>query len=210
MKLLIYCFLKHLCVITKTCAAWKNHVKSDDLVYDKFRKQLGCNSEGYYETNLIWKESHSLLSDNKYGSIGRLNNLVKNLRRTNKLEAYDSIIQEQRANEITEKVKVEEVNKTVSERVLYLPHRPVIRESAETTKIRTVYNASAKACQTSTSLNECLEKGSPLQNRLWDILRRSRFRPTLPCGDIEKGFLQIRIRESQRDALRFHWLVILI
>ena len=97
----------------------ENHVKSDDHVCDKFRKQLGRNSEGYLETNLIWKESHSLLSDNKYGSIGRLNNLVKNLRRTNKLEAYDSIIQEQRANEIIEKVKVE-VSETVRERVFYL------------------------------------------------------------------------------------------
>ena len=48
----------------------ENHVKPDDLVYDKFRKQLGHNSEGYYETNLIWKESQSLLSDNKYGSVG--------------------------------------------------------------------------------------------------------------------------------------------
>ena len=97
----------------------ENHVKSDDHVCDKFRKQLGRNSEGYLETNLIWKESHSLLSDNKYGSIGRLNNLVKNLRHTNKLETYNSIIQEQRANEIIEKVKVE-VSETVSERVFYL------------------------------------------------------------------------------------------
>ena len=98
------------------------------------------------------------------------------------------------------------MNDTVSERVFYLPHRPVIRESAETTIIRIVYNASAKACQTSTTLNECLETGLPLQNRLWDILIRSRFRPTLLCGDIEKAFMQIRIRESQRDALRFHWV----
>ena len=48
-----------------------HHVKSDDLVYDKFRKQLERNSNGYYETNLIWKESHSPLSDEKYESIGR-------------------------------------------------------------------------------------------------------------------------------------------
>ena len=109
-------------------------------MYDKFRKQLRRNSEGYYETNLVWKESHSLLSDNKYGSIGRLNNLVKTLRRSNKLEAYDTIIQEQRANEIIDKVKVEEVN----ERVFYLLHRPVIRESGETTKIRIAYDASVK------------------------------------------------------------------
>ena len=69
-------------------------------MYDQFHKQWGRKSEVYYETNLILKESNSLLSDKKYGSIGRLNNLVKNLSRTNKLEAHDSIIQEQRANEV--------------------------------------------------------------------------------------------------------------
>ena len=26
------------------------------------------------------------------------------------------------------------------------------------------------------------------------------------CADIEKAFLQIRIRESERDCLRFHWV----
>ena len=97
------------------------------------------------------------------------------------------------------------MNETVTEKVFYLPHRAVIRESAETPKIRIVYDASAKAGQTSTSLNVCLEAGPPLQNRLWDILIRSRFRPILLCSDIEKALLQIRIRESQRDALKFHW-----
>ena len=59
---------------------------------------------------------------------------LKNLRRTDKLETYDNTIPEQGANEIIEKVEVEEVNETVTEIVFYLPHRPVIRESAETTK----------------------------------------------------------------------------
>ena len=44
----------------------------------------------------------------------------------------------------------------------------------------------------------------PLENSLWDILIRSRFRPILLRGDIKKAFLQIRIRESERDVLRFH------
>ena len=51
-----------------------------------------------------------------------------------------------------------------------------------------------------------METGPPLQNRLWDILIRFRFRPILLCGDIENAFLQIRIRESQRDTLRFQWV----
>ena len=122
-------------------------------MYDGFRKQLWRNSKGYYETNLIWKERHFLLSDKKYGNIGRLNILVKNLKLTNKLQACDTIIQVQRANQIVKKAEVEEVNKTVSERVFYPPHRPTVREFSETTKIRILYDASSKACQTSTSLN---------------------------------------------------------
>ena len=82
----------------------------------------------------------------------------------------------------------------------------MIRESAETTKRRVVYNASAKPNKDSVSLNECLETGPSLQNSLWHILIRSRFRPIMLCRDIEKAFRRIRIRESERDVLRFHWV----
>ena len=96
------------------------------------------------------------------------------MRLANKLEAYDNIIQEQRASEIIEKVEEEEeeVNETVTERVFYLTHRPAIRESTE--KNENKNDASAEACQTSNSLSEYLEIGLPSQNRLWNILRRSR------------------------------------
>ena len=80
----------------------------------------------------------------------------------------------------------------------------MIRESAETTKIRIVYDESAKPNKDSVSSNECL--GPSLQNSLRDILIRTRFRPILLDGDMEKAFLQIRIRESERDVLRFHWV----
>ena len=45
-----------------------------------------------------------------------------------------------------------------------------------------------------------------MQNSLWDSLVRSRFTSTLLSGDIEKAFLQIRIQESERYVLRFHWV----
>ena len=94
------------------------------------------------------------------------------MRLTNKLEPDDNRIQEQRASEIIEKVEEEEVNETVTERVFYLTHRPAIRESTE--KNENKNDASAEACQTSNSLSEYLETGLPSQNRLWNILRRSR------------------------------------
>ena len=50
--------------------------------------------------------------------------------------------------------------------MFYLPHRPVIRELAETTKLRIVYDASSKPTKISASLNGCLETGPSLQNSL--------------------------------------------
>ena len=44
----------------------------------------------------------------------------------------------------------------------YIRHKAV-RENAATTKIRIVYETSARAKDTAPSLNECLETGPPLQ-----------------------------------------------
>ena len=89
----------------------------------------------------------------------------------------------------------------------FLSHRHVIRESEETTKITIVYDVSVKPNKDSVSLNECLETGTPLQNSLWNILLRLRFRPLQLRGDIKKAFLHIRIPEYEREMLRFHWAV---
>ena len=87
----------------------------------------------------------------------------------------------------------------------YIPHKPVVKQSAETTKLRIVYDASAKPRKTSPSLNECLEVGPVLQNMLWNVLIRCRLNP-VALGDIKQAFLQIRINEDGRDSLRFHWI----
>ena len=60
-----------------------------------------------------------------------------------------------------------------------MPHKAVVREAAETTKLRIVYDASTKSSSKSVSLNECFETGPLLQSLIWDILTRSRFRLVL-------------------------------
>ena len=75
-----------------------------------------------------------------------------------------------------------------------------------TTKLRVVYDASAKASESTVCLNKCVETGPPLQNSLYDILMRPPMRPIILCGDIQKAFWQIRIIELERNLLRFHWI----
>ena len=84
---------------------------------------------------------------------------------------------------------IEKVSENESEnsKELFLPQRPIIRQNAESTKLRVVHDASARS-DFGYSLNDCLEKGPSIQNKLWDILIRTRFRPVILCADIEKAF----------------------
>ena len=119
----------------------------------------------------------------------------------NLLERYDSVIQDQLTQGILERVQDKPVAKE-----FYIPHKAVVRDAAESTKLLIVYDASARPDGNSPSLNECLEPGPPLQNRLWSVIVRNRFHPVALAGDLKQAFLQIRIRETDRDVMRFHWL----
>ena len=105
------------------------------------------------------------MKNNKSNSLGILSSLLKNLTHKNNLERYYNIIQNQIKEGIVEKVdEICKQDTAEGENVLYLSHKPVIRESAETTKLRIVHDASSKPTKNSTSLNDCLETRPPLQN----------------------------------------------
>lgn len=77
-------------------------------------------------------------------------------------------------------------------REFYIPQKAVIRENAETTKMRIAYDASVRANDTAPSLNECLETVPPLQNQL-KVLVWGRFHAIAFAGDIRKAFMQVRV-----------------
>ena len=123
--------------------------------------------DGQYETGIIWKPNKDLLPENKDGSIARLKVLRRRLLRDPKLfDTYEDIIHQQFEEGFTEKVEPTESDK----KVFYMPHKPVIRQNAESKKVRVVYDASARAKPASLSLNDCLETGPALQNGLRSIL----------------------------------------
>ena len=171
------------------------------VVYEEFKEQLWRSKEGWYETGLPWIGNHPSLPSNKEGSLRRLGSLLRKLDSSNSISDYHEIIQEQLETGV-----VEHAPDLIHGREFYIPHKGVIRESAESTKLRVVYDASARAWNGAPSLNECLNSGPPLQNKLWSVLIRGRFNPVAVTGDIKKAFLQVRIRAEDRDALRFHWV----
>ena len=88
--------------------------------------------------------------------------------------------------------------------VHYLPHKEVVRNDKDTTKLRVVYDASAR--NNGPSLNDCLYAGPPLTSLIFNILIRFRIHPVAVTADIKKAFLNVAISPEHRDYLRFLWI----
>jgi hypothetical protein len=111
------------------------------------------------------------------------------------LEEYDRVINEQLKTGVIERAE-ESTPKSLG-KVHYLPHREVVRPEKSTTKLRVVYDASARS--NGPSLNDCLYVGPSLLPLLFDILHRFRLHRIALVADIEKAFLNISISEEDRD-----------
>lgn len=79
----------------------------------------------------------------------------------------------------------------------YLPHHGVLRESSTTTKLRTVFDASA-ITTSGLSLNDIQMIGPNVQDDLLSILIRFRQHKFVISGDIEKMYRAIEINPVQR------------
>ena len=86
------------------------------------------------------KVGHPPLDNNRAASLRRLSNLLKKLKRNPEtFVEYDNKIKEQLPVGI-----VEHAAKPPVKSEFYIPHKPVLREAAESTKFRIVYDASSR------------------------------------------------------------------
>ena len=176
--------------------------KEEDSLYSQFQSNVSFNGERY-EVNLPWRDMELVLPDNYQLSFKRLNGLLRRLRQQPKLlEEYNRAIKEQVERGIVE--VLEDPTAVDGERVHYLPHHAVIRHDKETTKLRVVYDASAKTV--GASLNESLHSGPKFNQHIFEILLRFRVNRCAFIADIEKAFLMIAVARQDRDVLRFLWV----
>ena len=171
-------------------------------VYDKFENGIAYDGERY-QVSLPWKESHPPLPDNYDLALRRLNGLLRRLRQSpGILHQYNDVIQDQIRKGIVEAVV--EPRERGARQVHYLPHHAVLREDKETTKLRVVYDASAKI--NGPALNDCLYAGPKFGQKIMDIVMRFRVHKIAVAADIEKAFLMISVAPDDRDVLRFLWV----
>ena len=112
---------------------------------------------------------------------------------------YDDTFKTQLASGIIEPVPLAELEAAPSH---FLPHHGVIREDRDTTKLRIVFDGSAKTDLKLFSLNDCLEKGPNLTPLIFDVLLKFREHKIGITADIEKAFHQILSKPEDRNMLR--------
>lgn len=155
-----------------------------------------------YEIGFPWKESKDKLENNYEMARKRLENTEKRLNKNPEIrETYSKTI-----NMYLEKGYINKIpgGKTDdSKSNWYLPHFPVIKPDKLTTKVRLVFDASAR--YKDLSLNDVIHPGPKLQGDLFSILLRFRHHPVALVCDIQEMYLQIGILPTDRRYHRFLW-----
>ena len=130
----------------------------------------------------------------------QLNGLLKRLsQNTDQLQQYDAIIQDQLRQGV-----VEVVSDPAEYKGGKLHYHGVLQHDKLTTKLRVVYDASAKT--DGPSLNGCLYTGPNFGQNILDILLQFRLHRVALIGDVEKAFLMVSVADCDRDVLRFLWI----
>ena len=156
-----------------------------------------------YQVILPWKDNiHEELNSNYEMCKTRLFSLFKRLKENpSLLRQYNEVFEQQLAEGVIERV---DSNKYDDGEAHFLCHFGVVRNDCQTTKLRVVFDGSARS-GTSLSLNDRLDSGSNHMPLLFDTIMRFRMFPIVLIADIEKAFLQVQVDPNDRDVLRFLW-----
>ncbi|XP_026742369.1 uncharacterized protein LOC113504313 [Trichoplusia ni] len=160
------------------------------------------NKDGRYIVTLPKKSNVLLSKDGNTRAIAlkRLYQLEQRFKNNPKLKSdYVTVMKEYQANYMETVPEEEITNPSV-----YLPHHAVIKEGRETTKLRTVFNASQKGTN-NTSLNDELMVGPQLQDDMRSLIMRWRMKKVCFVADIQKMYLQILVKKEDRDLQRILW-----
>ena len=116
---------------------------------------------------------------------------------------FSAVMQEYLDMEHAQLVPVADLQKPVKD-VFYLPMHAVRKEDSTTTKLRVVFDASAKSAS-GVSLNDLLLIGPTVHPSLIDVLLRFRFHWIALTADVSKMYRAVELALNDCDLHRFVW-----
>lgn len=181
-------------------------VESPELTYcnQHFLETHSRKSDGRYVVKLPFKPDMdpNLLGESKLIASKRLNQMWNRLERDPVMKSlYTDFLVNYESLDHMENITNNEENHQSG---YFLPHHGVLRPGNTTTKLRVVFNASAKSSN-GKSLNDLLCKGGIIQDDLFSLILRFRKHAYAFTADIEKMFRQIEVHPSERNFQKIVW-----
>lgn len=176
---------------------------SDDIKCENiYQAQTFRDDSGRFVVPLPFKHKEPTFGDSHTQALRRFLSLESRLYKNPTLHTgYSNFIQEYISNNYISEVPFSDYH---SSSAFYLPHHCVVKPDSTSTKIRVVFDASAKSSN-GLSLNDTLFSGPKLHQDLSSILLNFRTYPVAFISDIKQMYCQIVVKPEHRRFQRFLW-----
>ncbi|XP_054276847.1 uncharacterized protein LOC128995847 [Macrosteles quadrilineatus] len=167
----------------------------DKMCEEHFLSTHSRDQSGRYCVRLPFKTEHPALGNSVFAAEKRLHALQKKFKAQPQFKSlYFDFMSDYSSSGHMELAH----NVDLSSPHYYLPHHGVLKESSSTTKLGTVFDASAKTSN-GTSLNDILLTGRKMQTNICDLLLMFRTHSVVFSCDIRQMYRQIKVHpEDQR------------
>ena len=174
--------------------------QENDKAESQFKSLHYREENGRYVVPILFKEEFhdGSLGHSQTQALKRYSNLERKL-------AHDAHLQTEYNKTLREYLTMGHMTSCLWGSGKYLiPHHAVIKESSSTTKVRVVFDASART-SSECSLNDLLLKGPKLHKDIADLILRFRLHAIAFVADISKMYRRILIRPEHRAYQHIVW-----
>ena len=175
----------------------------DKMVIKHFQTQHSHLPDGRFVVPLPRKRNGPPLGESRTQAVRRFHSFEHSLHAKNQFHEVKEVMDEYFESGHAEEVPESDHDKPPHE-VFYLPIHCVRKESSTTTKIRAVFDASAKT-SSGISLNETLMVGPIVHSTLVEVLLRFRLHRVALTADVSRMYRAIALTDADKDLHRFVW-----
>lgn len=172
-------------------------------VMHHFQTNHKRTQEGRFVVPLPKNPEAKLIGESRFQALRRFIALERSLTAKGTFTELDTVMREYLDLGHAEVVPDCDAKKKPDE-TFYLPIHAVYKASSTTTKVRAVFDASAKS-STGVSLNDTLLIGPTVHRPLIDVLLQFRMHRIALTADISKMYRAVLLTETDRDLHRFLW-----
>ncbi len=173
------------------------------MVQEHFVSNHVFLSQGLYQVTLPRKADAPVLGESRSQALRRLKTNEQSLLKKGKWQQFQDVVKEYMDLGHAEPVPDNEL-KLPDSQVYYMPMHSMVKQSSSTTKLRVVFDASAKT-SSGHFFNGTLAVGPTLYPPITDILMKFRTYPIALSGDISKMYRAIQLSPEDRNFHCFLW-----